>query len=520
MRLRMRWFSLLLAVAAASCSTDRILTHVRPATPRADIEDGAHGGNPHFYFLPPMVAAPAPTGTFDATVSPAVAICAWSGSACTTTVAQFTMTTGPGSETVRLDAADELYLVNWHTDQFALSTTATYRIRVLVGNQELGHADVSVVSNGSQLKNVATGEYIGLVDGKTLPIKFRVEQGALVVPPAITAASIITTVAGTGLDGFTGFGGPAIAANIGLVNAVRAAPGGAFYISVASGQYYPAGHVLRVGPDGIIQNVAGDGQASVGSSAGCHGDNGPAIDATVNANLIQAIAPDGTFYFYDGGDCAYERKVTPDGIIHPVPGVGDPPTGVIAPDGSLYFTYSGGAPLTRTIQRLNLDGTLTPFAGTGASGISGDGGPALQATFSDLWAITRGPDGSIYVSDGSCLIRRIDASGIITHFAGTGVCGYSGDGGPATTAQFHGITDLAVGPDGALYVADTQNNVVRRVGTDGTITTVAGTGAAGSGGDGGPAGMAQLNWPFAVSFASDGALLVGEFFGRRVRRIK
>jgi alpha-tubulin suppressor-like RCC1 family protein/uncharacterized protein YjdB len=151
------------------------------------IQDGAHaGGNGHFYFLPPMAAAPTPAGTFDATQSPEVEICRYTATACTPLApapARFTMTSGPGGATVRLDAAAELYVLNWNTQGFTLSTTDTYRIRVLVAGTELGHADVQVVNNGSELKELASGGRIGLVDGRTLPIKFRVEKGAVFKVP-------------------------------------------------------------------------------------------------------------------------------------------------------------------------------------------------------------------------------------------------------------------------------------------------------------------------------------------------
>lgn len=109
-------------------------------------------------------------------------ICEWTGTACASPlVAEFTMTTGPGSETVRVVPEDEHYIVNWHTDEFDLDAAKPYRIRVLVAGTELGHADIDVVSSGKDVRNVDTDEYIPLVDGQTLPIKFRIEEGAVFV---------------------------------------------------------------------------------------------------------------------------------------------------------------------------------------------------------------------------------------------------------------------------------------------------------------------------------------------------
>lgn len=151
-----------------------------PSPPLAALSDGAHRGNDHFFFLPPMVPNPSYHGTFDAGLAPVVDICEWTGSGCLLpAVATFTTTTGPGSETVRV--ADDHYIVNWHTDLFPLDPGKVYRVRVTVAGTELGYADVSVVGSGREVKNVNTNEYIALVDGRTLPIKFRIEVGAVFV---------------------------------------------------------------------------------------------------------------------------------------------------------------------------------------------------------------------------------------------------------------------------------------------------------------------------------------------------
>jgi hypothetical protein len=169
-------------VFVATCNVDSGAPPIETTPPVHAIMDAAHNpaANPHFYFLPPMVAAPTHTGTFDPSLSPVVQICAWTGTACAEPlVAEYTMTTGLGSETVRLVEADEHYLVNWHTDNYTLASESTYRIRVLVAGTELGYADLYVVTSGKDLNSAATGESFALRDGRTLPIKFRIEHGAL-----------------------------------------------------------------------------------------------------------------------------------------------------------------------------------------------------------------------------------------------------------------------------------------------------------------------------------------------------
>jgi len=159
------------------CSPDAAAPSDVSPPPSFVISDGAHsGGNLHFYFLPPMVRNPSFSGTFDGTRTPIVRIAE------------------AGVQLVELNASipagSEQYQVEWHTDRYNLDPAKTYRITILVGNIVLGFADVDVVSTGGQLKNVNTGDYIPLLDGRTLPIKFRIEQGALTPanqPPTVDA---------------------------------------------------------------------------------------------------------------------------------------------------------------------------------------------------------------------------------------------------------------------------------------------------------------------------------------------
>src|SRR5438309_6511427 len=166
------------ALVAAACQDRQSPT----AAPSFLIQDATHNsGNPHFYWLPPMTQQPSFTGTFDAKLSPVVEISELGlVTGCAShVVATFTTTTGPGSETVRVDLAGQLYIVNWHTKAFNLNAACTYRIRFLVAGLELGIADVDVVDNGAQLKRVDTNEFVALLDDGTLSIKARVEFGAV-----------------------------------------------------------------------------------------------------------------------------------------------------------------------------------------------------------------------------------------------------------------------------------------------------------------------------------------------------
>jgi hypothetical protein len=166
-----------LLFTAAACAGD-VTAPAAPgdAGPAQTISDAAHAGAvPGFYFLPPMVPNPSYPGTFDGGLQPRVEICELAGAACGPLIAQYTTTSGTGGQVVTVGTSS--YQVNWHTNQFDLDPARTYRISVFVGAFRLGFADVDVVNSGKELKNVDTQQYIALQDGRTLPIKFRIETG-------------------------------------------------------------------------------------------------------------------------------------------------------------------------------------------------------------------------------------------------------------------------------------------------------------------------------------------------------
>src|SRR5207244_11411457 len=164
----------------------------------------------------------------------------------------------------------------------------------------------------------------------------------------------------------------------------------------------------------------------------------------------------------------------------------------------------------RNIAALDINRIAT-VAGVGNTSYLGDGGPADQAGVKQPAGVVVAPDGSYYIADsGHSRIRRVDAAGTITTVAGTGAGGYSGDGGPATSAQLFAPEGIALGPDGSLYIADTFNSRIRRVAPDGTISTVAGNGTFGYAGDGGPATLARLGQPDGVKVAPDGTPFIAD----------
>ncbi len=164
--------------------------------------------------------------------------------------------------------------------------------------------------------------------------------------------------------------------------------------------------------------------------------------------------------------------------------------------------------------------TITTIAGIGTTGYSGDGGPASSAQFDHPYRAILDNFGNMYIADmGNHVVRKINSEGIVTTIAGIGVVGYSGDAGPATNAKMSKPIDLAFDAIGNLFVAEWGNNVIRKISTSGMISTVAGTGYSGYSGDGGPATNAKLNDPFGLIFDHSGNLIFADNANARIRKI-
>ena len=182
--------------------------------------------------------------------------------------------------------------------------------------------------------------------------------------------------------------------------------------------------------------------------------------------------------------------------------------------GNLFFTDAS------VVRRVNTSGIITTVAGNGTPGDGGDGGPATSAQLYTPYGMAVDRAGNLFIADQSSYrIRRVSTSGLITTVAGTGAAGFSGDGGAATSAQLNAPTGVALDGAGNLFIADYLNYRIRRVSTSGLITTVAGAGTQGFGGDGGAATSAQLNSPTGVAFDGAGNLFIADRDNNRVRRV-
>lgn len=275
---------------------------------------------------------------------------------------------------------------------------------------------------------------------------------------------------------------------------------------------------------GIIHTYAGNG------TPGYNGDNGAATSAELN--LLSQIAVDavGNLYIADT-DNNVVRKVTPMGVITTIAGngtAGFTGDGGAATSAELNWPYGVAVDATGTVyiadtvnQRVRKvsSGVISTFAGNGTAGYSGDGGAATSAELHVPVALAVDASGNVYIADANNnVIRKVAPSGTISTFAGNGTAGYTGDGGAAASAELNLPYGIATDASGNLYIADTDNNVVREV-SSGTITTVAGNGTAGFSGDGGLATSAELDVPFNVTVDQAGNLFIADASNKRIREV-
>jgi DNA-binding beta-propeller fold protein YncE len=336
---------------------------------------------------------------------------------------------------------------------------------------------------------------------------------------------LISTVAGTGVQGYAGDGGPATQALLNNPFDLAFDPAGNLCFS----DTYD--HCIRRIDErsGVISTIAGTGEE------GFSGDGGPATSARMNQPYGMVIDRTGNVYVADRLNGRVRRIDGASGVITTLAGDG---SGKYSGDGGASahagLAEPNGLALDRAHRNLFItdvadhrvrvidltSGIISTFAGTGDGRHAGDGGPAAAADVFGARAVAQAPDDSLYIMErqGSS-IRRV-RNGIIETVAGTGARGYGGDGHDARHAVFNAPKEMAVDPAGNLFVVDTENHVIRLIDAQSWIvTTIAGNGEAGPGGDGGPAHLASLARPHGAVVGADGAVYIGDSENHRVRKL-
>ena len=343
----------------------------------------------------------------------------------------------------------------------------------------------------------------------------------------VSPAGIITAVAGNGRFRFSGDGGPAVSATLNYPLNVALDANDRLYIVDNLNH-----RVRTVTRDGTISTLAGNGIADF------FGDGGPATSASLNVPDGLVISPTGDVYVAERYNNRI-RKVTTAGVITTVAGNGVAgfsgdgglatsaslfyPTGLaLDAAGNLYIVESGN----NRVRKVTPSGVITTAVGTGVAGFSGDGGPATAARLNlgapaalrPYWGAAVDVLGNLYFSDGgNYRVRKVEPNGTISTYAGDGIGRFAGDGGPATGASLREPRGLALDAARNLYIAD-GNCRVRKVGLDGTITTVAGNGSCSFSGDGGLATSASLD-PCDVAVDAAGNLYIADCGNNRIRKV-
>ncbi|MDX2044345.1 MAG: hypothetical protein SF097_24260 [Acidobacteriota bacterium] len=435
------------------------------------------------------------------TVSPTVAI---SSPAPT---GSFTATTNPIALSGTANDNGAVTLVRWSNDRGGSGTA--------IGTASWSISSVTLLPGVNNI-TVTAWDASGNAGSAVLMVNYQAPQ-------------VVVTLAGTGAAANSADGGPANAAALWTPRGlVVDAMGNVIFADNLNRR------VRKVSPAGVITAFAGTGEVGSG------GDGGQAKDATFNSPTGVAIDAAGNVYISDSNTHRV-RKVAPDGVITTVAGTGvgfggfngdgglakdaelaGPQGLAVDKDGNLYIADRSN----NRIRKITVaDGKISTVAGTGLFGFSGDGGLATEADLSLPTGVAVDAAGNIYIADqGNNRIRKVNASDKkISTIAGTGVTGFSGDGGQAANAQISLSfpSFMVVDAAGDLFFSDRSNHRIRKITTNtGVITSVVGTGTAGFNGDGTTPSATNLSFPVAVAVDGSGSLFISDSSVNRVRRTR
>jgi streptogramin lyase len=418
MRKAIASFTYLFLILLAGCSA---FVDFPSSGEAKSIDDAAHHGtNKQFYFLPPIAPQPPYTGAFDGSQSPVVTITDTNDNII---IARFSRNAGSDSEVVRVDTVQEFYVVNWHTNRFSLNSSHTYRIVISIstGTDEatLGYADVDVVSSGRELRNVDTGNYVALLEGRTLPIKFRIEHQSIPDVPWLAFGSL-----GSGVGQFHSPEG------------ISVDPDGRIYVVD-----YINSRIVR------IDDMNGTNWTSY--DTGFSSPQGLALDSS--GRIYIANYNSGSIVRMD--DMSGKNAISLSGFSFPV-GI------AINSAGQIYVANQGNSSIIRID---DMNGTNWTTFGTTGSGM-------YQFAFAT--GIALDSSGRIYVADSnnSRIVRMDDMNG-----ANWTTFGSAGSG----VGQFQFIWGITFDGNDRIYVTDWNGRIVRIDDMTGTTWTTFGSGGTG-----------------------------------------
>ena len=347
--------------------------------------------------------------------------------------------------------------------------------------------------------------------------------GTIANTPAAPAS--IATLAGTGVSGYSGDHGAAVRAQLGNPYGIVRGPDRALYLCEVDN------HVIRrIAADGTISTVAGTGKR------GYAGDGGAATNALLNEPYEIRFDASGNMLFVEMKNHLIRRVDAKTGVISTIAGDGQPGfSGDGGPASKAHFNQPHSIQLdaqgnvficdigNHRLRRIDArTGAISTFAGTGAKLPTPDGAKFAEAPLHGPRAIDFDREGNLWLAlrEGNAVFKLDLTAGTIHHIAGTGKKGFTGNGGPAKVATLSGPKGLSIGPDGNVYLADTESHSIRMIDVKrATLELIAGTGLVGDGPDGDPV-RCKMARPHGVFVDADGSVLVGDSEAHRVRVIR
>ncbi|MGA7623142.1 MAG: choice-of-anchor D domain-containing protein [Candidatus Acidiferrales bacterium] len=447
---------------------------------------------------------------------------------------------------VAVDNAGNIYIADTVNavirEVFSPNETMPNIIETIVGNNTFGFGGDGGPALQAELTNPA-GLFVDPASGDLWIADYWNNRIRLYTPTGNPATSTISTVIGSGL---VGDNGPATSASFYFPRTPALDSQGNLYITDAENNRI---REVANSDQQTVTTVVGNGIPCARPTLPC-GDGGLATDASIYMPRTITIEANGNWLVADDGDLKI-REVNSSGIINTIVGSGvqcttatlpcgdgGPATSASVNDargavrdaiGNLYFVDAQD----NRVREVNTTGTITTIAGGGPSGnaptgcangsYAGDGGPAVDSTLDCPLGLDIDSLGNLYVADTyNNVIRKIDTGSprIITRIAGNGTKGHTGNGGPATSATLNMPDRVSVNGAGNFFISDSGNDVIRRVdGTSKIITAFAGNGTFGFFGDGGPALFAELATPVGVVVDAQGNMYVGDLYNNRVRNV-